>query len=358
MRDEAQRLGLVMDQQALKESEAFTDAMTKLSGILKGVFLSFSTQLMPMIREWTDRLREWVEGNRALIGQRITQLVEGLSKGLKPLLEMIMNALITLPKYANEIASVFTMIVKVVGGFAAIIGVILIGWREMGKAIGNLFGFLFVSMEKFDKAVGSGLRWLISFIGQIHQRAVNWLADLLGRINVFKTIANIFSGIAQAGKNAIMSLWNAFTGFFSGIWGYLKALPSAVWQAIVSGFSAAIAWVQNKIIELNAWLSKKLGKVWTMLGGGGGEISPKINVKAEIAKDLFGSVAAAKMAPSLGFAPAETPGVRGSPVTYQPTINVNVPPGTPASEAERVADATSRVSTQTFRRAMGDIRRR
>jgi hypothetical protein len=65
--DEAERLGLVMGEDAAKQSEVFVDRMTDLKAVLTGVKNTIGVTLIPVVQDLVKRFTDWLLVNKDLL---------------------------------------------------------------------------------------------------------------------------------------------------------------------------------------------------------------------------------------------------------------------------------------------------
>lgn len=75
---EFEALGGMMGAETLRQSEAFQDAMLRVRTILTGLRNEIGGELLPVLNDILDGLKEWFLANRALIRQNISVLVRTL----------------------------------------------------------------------------------------------------------------------------------------------------------------------------------------------------------------------------------------------------------------------------------------
>lgn len=80
---EAERLGLVMDEQAIKSAEQYDDANKRLRYSLMGVRNAIGSHLIPLLNPLINGLKDWIVANRELIAQKFTDFILALSAALK-----------------------------------------------------------------------------------------------------------------------------------------------------------------------------------------------------------------------------------------------------------------------------------
>lgn len=83
LREEADRLGITISNEAAAEAEAFNDEIARTTGSIKGLVREFAFGLMPGIRKLAEGFRKWISDNREIIKQRLDAAVELISKAME-----------------------------------------------------------------------------------------------------------------------------------------------------------------------------------------------------------------------------------------------------------------------------------
>ena len=83
VREEAHRLGLVLDEDVYKRSVKARLAQLKLNASLAGLRNAIGSKVLPAIQPYVESLAEWVSANRELIGQKVGDLVKGVASALE-----------------------------------------------------------------------------------------------------------------------------------------------------------------------------------------------------------------------------------------------------------------------------------
>lgn len=119
--DEFERLGFVLDEDALNASEAFQDSMTRMSTVFTGVQRSVSVKLIPVVEKGVKSFTEWLLVNRKVINQGAEKFVKRLSDGFNVLVEnagnIARNMIEVLDLFARFV-SVLADMIEGVGGLA------------------------------------------------------------------------------------------------------------------------------------------------------------------------------------------------------------------------------------------------
>ncbi len=106
--DEAERLGLVMGDDALAASEEFTDAVHDLKRTLGALMRDVGLSIVPTVQNVIGRIKEWAVSNRELIATRVEEVIRAVMTALEqlipPMLEFLPLAA-ELVRLGAEIAS-------------------------------------------------------------------------------------------------------------------------------------------------------------------------------------------------------------------------------------------------------------
>lgn len=82
LREEAQNLGLVMNEDAIKASEELNDNLERLKMVTQGLWRQAISPLLPAINDLVKRFLEWRKANGAILAQKIREYIGYLIKGI------------------------------------------------------------------------------------------------------------------------------------------------------------------------------------------------------------------------------------------------------------------------------------
>lgn len=116
--DEAERLGLILDEDALKAAEAYQDALTNLDGVVQGIKRSIAAELAPAMQVIIDRFRKWIEENRKLIKQKIQKFFDAVIR----VTSMLMDRFEEFAELGTTIFEMMETLVDVFMSFADSVG--------------------------------------------------------------------------------------------------------------------------------------------------------------------------------------------------------------------------------------------
>jgi hypothetical protein len=89
MGDEAQRLGLIIDEEALAASEEFQDSLTRMEGALGSIARDIGISVAPAIDDVVTQTTEWAAANREVIATDLESSARGLGDAIVSLLPLL-----------------------------------------------------------------------------------------------------------------------------------------------------------------------------------------------------------------------------------------------------------------------------
>jgi len=359
MMKEAKDLGIVLDRDALKASEDFNDEMLRLKTAVLAVGMQFATKLMPHMTAWLEKGKIWVQQNKKLIEQKIPIIIEKIAKAIAWVAKhadtvlWILGALIStkiisglfgVAKGIGAIASGMIGIVKNSAGAIRGIDKVVSGWGGVSGAVGSLMVKLGILGATAAAAYGLGTmidKWIGASdkISDAMVKPLRMMSEL--RVQAYKSTeayqrvseqVTMYSDMVAKGVRAITVEGGKRVALTEEA---VRSRIGALVDKLDISHEKKAAILENAVLKFSAAVSR--------------------------AEQMSGKAAAARVA-TPGVAPMAVPspaaaGAQTQNVTVQAPITVTVPPGTPATLAERVAEATTAASARSYRRAIGDVRR-
>jgi hypothetical protein len=131
-------LGNVMSTSEAQIAADYTDAMTNMTEAIEGAKRAIGVELMPKLKEVSEKITDWVSANKELIGQKAHEAVDKIAKSLE------------------AIVSVYNSLPEGVIGAAGtgILVRILTGSTPWGKAAAALY-LMNVQLERVGMNIGS-----------------------------------------------------------------------------------------------------------------------------------------------------------------------------------------------------------
>jgi len=129
--DEAERLGLVMGDKALKASEAFQDRMTDMRAVLKGLKTTIGVALIPIVEKAVLSFTKWLLLNKDFITGKFESGVKFLTEafaGLMDNLDDIVKAFGDMAELSLEVLAFFRELADSVGGLENMVRLLTAAW--------------------------------------------------------------------------------------------------------------------------------------------------------------------------------------------------------------------------------------
>lgn len=138
--DEAERLGGILGEDALKDSEEFQDSILDMKLAFAGIVRSIGSDLIPMFRGMIETVKEWTIENRELIQTKVRAFVEALIEAGRKLIPMlvdlvkIMGDVLEVVSGASGLTFAFAALAVVVGGIP---GVVILAGVALGTFLAD-----------------------------------------------------------------------------------------------------------------------------------------------------------------------------------------------------------------------------
>ena len=139
LREEARASGAVLSDDAINGAMAFNDSLDDLINTAKGLGASFASDLFGPISEITKEIKTFISANRKLIGQRVQEVIKGLSSFLMIAVKFsgqLIDAVLGLSEVFGGLGNVLKIVGIAFALFTA--GKVLFGIGSMVLAIGRL----------------------------------------------------------------------------------------------------------------------------------------------------------------------------------------------------------------------------
>lgn len=260
--DKANEYGMVMSDEGVKGSAAFTDAMTTLNGTLTGLKNNLMTKFMPALTEVTEGLADVFAGKGSqkvtnglkkllkqfndlspVIFQTVQELGNSLIEGLAPMLpslvstlfSLVVSALTTLTNMIPQMMPAITTGLK--GIMSAVISALpviisgltvllldLANWLSDGGAAEMVNGLLMM------------VTTIVNNIALILPPLVTALTTVVSEIAIALTKPENIKMLIDAVLTLIgaiaVAIWNSLPAIWKGIWGILKNWGDLLGDAI------------------------------------------------------------------------------------------------------------------------------
>lgn len=270
---EAERMGIVVDQDGVDSAKAFGDNLDRLKFSLLGVSLSIGQHIIPIIEPMINAFREWIITNREMIATAIVDYCREFAETLK---QIDFKALVTtMIDFVKQCNSIF----KALGGLKTV--AIVVSAIFASKLLTSIFGIV-SAVGALTKAVwGLGVAllstpvgWIIAVIAviigalvalwyywddvvaffkagwdlliQVFQKAVDWLKSNF--TEEWNACAKAITWYWDLVKSFYSTLWDGICGYFKWAWGVIKEIANFICgipQAISSAFDGLVSFFKD-----------------------------------------------------------------------------------------------------------------
>ena len=270
---EAERMGIVVDQDGVDSAKAFGDNLDRLKFSLLGVSLSIGQHIIPIIEPMINAFREWIITNREMIATAIVDYCQEFAETLKQIdFKELISSMIAFIKQCNSIF-------KALGGLKTV--AIVVSAIFASKLLTSIFGIV-SAVGALTKAVwGLGVAllstpvgWIIAVIAviigalvalwyywddvvaffkagwdlliQVFQKAVDWLKSNF--TDEWNACAKAITWYWELVKSFYGTLWDGICGYFKWAWGVIKEIANFICgipQAITSAFDGLVSFFKD-----------------------------------------------------------------------------------------------------------------
>ena len=270
---EAERMGIVVDQDGVDSAKAFGDNLDRLKFSLLGVSLSIGQHIIPIIEPMINAFREWIITNREMIATAIVDYCREFAETLK---QIDFKALVTtMIDFVKQCNSIF----KALGGLKTV--AIAVSAIFASKLLTSIFGIV-SAVSALTKAVwGLGMAilstpvgWILAviaavifaiymiynhwdelvaffkasweFIFSIFSKAIDWLKSNF--TDEWNACAKAITWYWELVKSFYGTLWDGICGYFKWAWGVIKEIANFICgipQAITSAFDGLVSFFKE-----------------------------------------------------------------------------------------------------------------
>lgn len=205
MREEAHKLGLVLDAESGKQAEEFNDSLTRVQGGLRGLGFIIGKEVLPFATELIKNFTNLIIANREFVQIKVKEWVNSFKNHLPKLIEDF-----------KGIATAIGKLIHFAGKFADMVG----GW-------GNVF-LIFAAI--------AGAKVVMSLV------ALGQAFVMLGATIMATPIGWVIAGLAAvtAAGYAFYKNWDSITASFNSSTAKIKG----AWGAVTSYFEGSTAKVR------------------------------------------------------------------------------------------------------------------
>ncbi len=320
---EAERMGIVVDQDGVDSAKAFGDNLDRLKFSLLGVSLSIGQHIIPIIEPMINAFREWIITNREMIATAIVDYCREFAETLK---QIDFKALVTtMIDFVKQCNSIF----KALGGLKTV--AIAISAIFASKLLTSIFGIV-SAVSALTKAVwGLGMAilstpvgWILAviaavifaiymiynhwdelvaffkasweFIFSIFSKAIDWLKSNF--TEEWNACAKAITWYWELVKSFYGTLWDGICGYFKWAWGVIKEIANFICgipQAITSAFDGLVSFfkdvwdgIYNTFFKPFADMYDNIASKIDTVKGWGSKVGDTVSSAWDSAKNVIG----------------------------------------------------------------------
>lgn len=272
---EAERLGLVLSDEAIAKGDAFSDQLEQIGLQIKGAKLQLGTALIPAlsaaakkISEVIDKITRWIQENPELAAT-IGNIAMIMGKWVA-ILGTAAVAIGGVTFIVGQFGKIFRMVSSAIK-----VGTVIVNACKNSMLLFRIQHAAFAIWTKvataaqwlFNTALyGCPLVWIVAGIMAIITAVVLLVKYWDNVVVWFKKLWNSIVGIFKAAWEAIKKVWSAVTGWFSNLWGGIKAGAGKAWEGIKNTISKAREGVQKAWGSVKGWFSNLWNGVKNVTG--------------------------------------------------------------------------------------------
>lgn len=261
MREKANKLGLVMGDDAVDASVTFTDTLDQLKRSLGMAAAKIGAALLPHVQ----KLANYVIQNMPQI-QRFIQGVVDKITSVSPATMKIVGIIAIVAAAIGPVLITIGSMVTAIGGL-----VTAIGWlfSPIGLFVAAIVGaiaatvLLVKNWNKVEAAAKQLWKNLQTSFTQIKNAIMGaWNAIKRGTSTIWRNIKTVVSNLVSGVWKKITSIFNSIKTTISTAWDNVKTKTSAVWKGIKTSVSGAAEWIKTTVGGKFDAIKTKASSVW------------------------------------------------------------------------------------------------
>lgn len=246
LRNEAEKLGVVISEDGIKKAEEYEEAQKRLAATFTGLRNEVVIALLPALKDLVETMVEWVKNNREAIETGLRAAVHLLMfafQGLAKVLDVVAVVLEFMGNHAELARTILTALGIVIGAIATEAAIAwLVSLGPILLVVGAITALIFIFKD--------WLRGLLEGKG-VTASVLNWIADKFKSmaravLDVFKAIGHFFASIASAIRDAFVAVIDWVTDKIEWIWNQLKKIGHAI-RHPGEAIGAAIDYVSGSV---------------------------------------------------------------------------------------------------------------
>jgi hypothetical protein len=262
MREEARKLGISMSTENAQAAAEYSDALTRLYSLFKGITQHIGAALAPELTRlvnWfangASSVIRWIDANKELIVTmgKWTAIVAGVAGGLVVMGAAVFGLGTVIGTLGTIAAGVFTVIATLVTATGAVLGAMLTPLGLIVTAVAGIGGYF---LYEFG-VISDGIEWIQDRFNSLFRTATKaWqgIQDALaaGRLDI----------VFKVSWTAIKLVWTQGINFLYEKWLWIQNQILTAWDATVYGLSGLLIkgwtglesfWVDSVYLLQTVW---------------------------------------------------------------------------------------------------------
>lgn len=125
LREEAERLGVVIGNEGIEKAEEFEKAQKRLGATLTGIKNTAVIAMLPALQEMLEGLQKWISANREAISSTLEEVIHGLAEAFG----VVGHVIKTVTEFFQDHEQIATAVLIAVGGvIAAFAAAAVVSW--------------------------------------------------------------------------------------------------------------------------------------------------------------------------------------------------------------------------------------
>jgi hypothetical protein len=208
LREEAQKLGVVMSEEMIKKSEEFEIAQKRLGATLTGLKNSAVEALLPALQEMIDKLQAWVGENREAIKSGLETAMHAIGQAFLA----VGHAIAVATKFVQEHKEGVVLALKIIGATLAAFAIgAAVSWAialwpivALGAAVAGLI-YVFTHLKEIGQ-------WALKSLTDMWRNALKGAVELL----------NWIESLPSKAVEALQAMADAIVDYFAEAWQKVK----------------------------------------------------------------------------------------------------------------------------------------
>jgi len=238
-RQKARDLGIVMSDEAAVKAEEFNDSMEDLQAGVKGAFMEFATNLIPVL---TDQLLPALQEHLIPAVQTFAEKIQALIEwfmDLSPTMQKAILIIIAIVSAVGPLLFVFGKAISLIGGMVLMFSKLIPIMSTVGAVIGGLSAPVLIAIAAIAALIAIGvLLWknwdtVKAKVVEVWGRVVSFLKGIDLKQIGMDIIRGLISGVASMASAVVDSVKGVVGGAITGAKKLLGiASPSKVFKEI------------------------------------------------------------------------------------------------------------------------------